>query len=203
MTYNARAGGGGIFIDYETRHPNKVYVKRCIGIAKFWVNNNTKEYDMILPQVEKIVIELNRLNDIIKSLETDLAICQTPKLFNSVESKRVIKLEKQLKEKNYEVDHLTNSIYRITDEYTNEKENLIKENFQLKCENNRCSDTIESVRKEELAKIPTSELAQELYSRMENLDKLERNHSKLLMKHKTAANMIADLKKEHVEDTIK
>lgn len=197
MAYNARTGGGGIFIDYETRHPNKVYLKRCIGIAEFLVNNNTKEYDMILPQVEKIVIELNRLNDIIKSSETDLAMCQTPKLFNSVESKRVIKLERKLEEKDYEVNSLVNSLYRKSEEYTNEKEQLIKENFQLRSENNRCSDAIKAVREQELAEIPTSELAQELYSRLNKLDRLERRHSKLLMKHKVAANMIADLKEKH------
>ena len=201
MTYKVITGGGGIWIFYETRiHPNTIHVTE---IAEFLISNKNGGYNCILNQSEQIVNELNKLNKQINLLKSDLAICQTPALFNRIESKRIIELEKQLKEKNYETDHLTNSIYRITNEFNNEKENLIKENFQLKCENNRCSDTIEAVRKEELGKIPTSELAQELYSRMENLDKLERSHSKLLVKHKTAANMIADLKEKPGENIIK
>lgn len=193
MSYKVRTGGGGIWIDYETRqHPDKTFTVHTTVIAGVKIKDTEEEYDIILQQFEQIVIELNKLNENINSLETDLAICQTPAFFNRIESKRVYELEQKLKEKNYEADHLNNSLYRLTDEYTNEKEQLIKENFQLRSENNRCSDAIKAVREQELAEIPTSELAQELYSRLDKLDRLERRHSKLLVKHKTAANMIAD-----------
>ena len=196
MTYKVRTGGyGGIWIDHETRVPDKTFTVHTEVIAGVTIKNKEELHDVILKKFEQIVEELNRLNDKIKYLETDLAICQTPAFFNRIESKKVYELEQQLKEKNYEVDRLTDSIYRKSDEFYNEKEILLKENFQLRSENNRCSDAIKAVREQELADIPTSELAQELYSRMNKLDRLERSHSKLSMKHKIAANMIADLKK--------
>lgn len=195
MTYEVCTGGGGIWIYYNTRHPDKTFTKHITEIAEFRTEHTSDAYHLILPQAEHIVNELNRLNNTIKLLKSDLAMCQTPALFNRVESKRIIELEKQLKEKNYEVDRLVKSLYDKTDKFYNEKNQLIKENFQLRSENNRCSDTIEAVRKQELTNIPTSELAAELYSRMNNLDKLEKSHEKLLVKHRTAANMIADLKK--------
>ena len=100
-----------------------------------------------------------------------------------------------MREKDYEVNRLVNSIYRKTDEFYEEKKKLLLENNALRKENKQSTAMVEAVRKTELSKIPTDELAQELYNRMINFDKLERNHEKLLVKHKTAANMIADLKK--------
>ena len=186
MSYKVRTGGGGIWIDYETRqHPDKTFTVHTTVIAGVKIKNTEEEYDIILQQFEQIVIELNKLNENINSLETDLAICQTPIFFNRVESERVIELEKELKERHYEMNHLVNSIYRKTEEFQNEKEMLIKENHQL-------NEVIDALRKKDLSDIPTSELSRELYSRMNNLDKLEKQHERLIRKHKTAANMIAD-----------
>ena len=147
-------------------------------------------------QSEIIVEELNKLNEEISSLKTKLAIAQAPALFDSVTSKRVIELQQKLREKENENDYLVNSIYRKTDEFYEEKKILLNENNALKKENKQSIAMIEAVRKTELSKIPTSELAQELYSRMNDLDKLERSHSKLLSQHKKAAVMIAELKKQ-------
>lgn len=197
-------GGCRIGIGYEYRddykHPVDNTRTRHVNLIANFVGINDvkqeKEYNMILGQVEKITDELNNLNEEISSLKTDLAISQTPALFDSVTSKRVIELQKELKEKDYEINHLVNSIYRKTDEFYEEKKILLNENNALKKENKQSIAMIEAVRKTELSKIPTSELAQELYSRMNDLDKLERSHSKLLGQHKKAAVMIAELKKQ-------
>ena len=195
MTYNVRAGGYRISIDYETRHPDRIHVKNCIGIADFRISENNEKYDMILSQAENIVFELNKLKDTINSLETNLAMSYTSMTFGIFESENICNLKQKLREKDYEVNHLIDSIYRKTDEFYEEKKKLLLENNALRKENKQSTAMVEAVRKTELSKIPTDELAQELYSRMNKLDKLERNHEKLLVKHKTAANMIADLKK--------
>ena len=43
MTYNVRAGGCRIAIDYETRHPDRIHVKNCIGIADFRISENNEK----------------------------------------------------------------------------------------------------------------------------------------------------------------
>ena len=199
MSYIVHEGGCRIGIVYEYRDPvDNTFTKKVNGVADYIVSSHKqpKEFKMILQQSEIIVEELNKLNEEISSLKTDLAVAQASALFDSVTSKRVIELQQKLREKEIENDYLVNSIYRKTDEFYEEKKILLNENNALKKENEQSIAMIEAVRKTELSKIPTSELAQELYSRMENLDKLEKSHSKLLGQHKKAAVMIAELKKQ-------
>lgn len=197
-------GGCRIGIGYEYRddykHPvDNTRTRHVNLIANFTGINDVKqekEYNLILGQVEKITDELNKLNGEIISLKKDLAVAQASALFDSVTSKRVIELQKELKEKDYEINSLVNSIYRKTDEFYEEKKILLNENNALRKKNEQSIAMIEAVRKTELSKIPTDELARELYSRMNDLDKLEKSHNKLLSQHKKAAVMIAELKKQ-------
>ena len=108
----------------EARHRDKLYTKEYIGIAKFILSCKEEKYDMILSQAKNIVLELIRLKDSIESLETDLTMCQTPRIFDNVESKRVIELERKLMEKTSENNYLVNTIYRKTDEFFMEKRKL-------------------------------------------------------------------------------
>ena len=123
ITYNVRTDGGGIWIDYEIRHPDKLYTKEYRD-CRIYSELSIEKYDIILSQAENIVLELNRLKDSIESLETDLTMCQTPEIFYSVESKRVIDLERKLMEKKSENNHLVNTIYRKIDEFFMEKRKL-------------------------------------------------------------------------------
>lgn len=199
MSYIVHEGACRISIVYEYRDPvDNTFTKKVNGVADYIVSSHkqAKEFKMILQQSEIIVEELNKLNEEIISLKKDLAVAQASALFDTVTSKRVIELQKELKEKDYEVNHLVNSIYRKTDEFYEEKKKLLLENNALRKKNKQSTAMVEAVRKTELSKIPTSELARELYSRMENLDKLEKSHNKLLSQHKKAAVMIAELKKQ-------
>lgn len=199
MSYVVHEGAGRIGIVYEYRDPvDNTFTKKVNGVADYIVSSHkqAKEFKMILQQSEIIVEELNKLNEEISSLKTDLAISQAPALFDSVTSKRVIELQQKLREKENENDYLVNSIYRKTDEFYEEKKILLNENNTLRKKNEQSIAMIEAVRKTELSKIPTSELARELYSRMNDLDKLEKSHNKLLSQHKKAAVMIAELKKQ-------
>lgn len=192
-------GACRIGIVYEYRDPvDNTFTKKVKGVADYIVSSHkqAKEFKMILQQSEIIVEELNKLNEEISSLKTDLAISQASALFDSVTSKRVIELQQKLREKENENDYLVNSIYRKTDEFYEEKKILLNENNALRKKNEQSIAMIEAVRKTELSKIPTDELARELYSRMDDLDKLEKSHNKLLSQHKKAAVMIAELKKQ-------
>ena len=199
MSYMVYEGGCRISIVYEYRDPvDNTFTKKVNGVADYIVSSHkqAKEFKMILQQSEIIVEELNKLNEEISSLKTDLAISQAPALFDSVTSKRVIEFQQKLREKENENDYLVNSIYRKTDEFYEEKKILLNENNALRKKNEQSIAMIEAVRKTELSKIPTDELARELYSRMNDLDKLEKSHNKLLSQHKKAAVMIAELKKQ-------
>ena len=57
-------------------------------------------------------------------METDLVMCQKPGIFESVESKRVIELERKLMERASENNYLVNTIYRKIDEFFMEKRKL-------------------------------------------------------------------------------
>lgn len=195
MSYVIHYGSRRISIGFETRNHNNYPSVKYTEIATFSINHMDKNYDSTLKQADEIVNELNKLDEQINHLKQDLIMCQTPALFNLIESEKINSLKKQLSDKDYEVNHLIDSIYRKTDEFYEEKKKLLLENNALRKENKQSAAMVEAVRKTELGKIPTDELAQELYNRMINFDKLERSHEKLLVKHKTAANMIADLKK--------
>lgn len=199
MSYMVHKGACRIGIVYEYRDPvDNTFTKKVNGVADYIVSSHKqpKEFKMILQQSEIIVEELNKLNEEIISLKKDLAVAQASALFDTVTSKRVIELQQKLREKKNENDYLVNSIYRKTDEFYEEKKKLLLENNALRKKNEQSIAMVEVVRKTELSKIPTDELARELYSRMENLDKLEKSHNKLLSQHKKAAVMIAELKKQ-------
>ena len=92
-----------------------------------------------------------------------------------------------VKERNLDGEIIEREIETV-DELRKRISELNKENYELRL-------TLDLVTAKELKAVDTLDLLEELYYRVQGLEKMEKNHLKLLKKHERASRIIGELKR--------